>query len=144
MIFFTERNFMWKNTFVGIMLPVFLFLSCSKITGDFAFKQNKEDKYRKTAEAPEFNIRENIDWVYVLNKPQPQKKFGVYVMKKELVWIDISRNTVTMEGENTIIYGKINNLEEGAYKILISYSSEVIGEQYFSIYKDDDDTDDSD
>ena len=58
-------------------------------------------------------------------------------MKKELVWVDVSVRTENLNETQKVIYGRIENLQKGSYRIVLAENGRIIGEKEFLIYDDD-------
>ncbi|TAL31348.1 MAG: hypothetical protein EPN93_17955 [Spirochaetes bacterium] len=115
-------------------------LSCGKPGGDFAFKKPMEDVYRKVAQPPEFEREEAVDWVFALKGLGGSPvKLAVFLVKKELVWVELHTRTESVTRDRAFIYGTIEGLKKGRYKIIIARGGDVVGEQEFDIYDETDD-----
>ncbi len=132
---------MRKKIFSIIIILIFIIINsgCVKLKGEFAFKKLFEDQYKKMDDPLEFEKSEKINWVYVFNDVKGVRSIGVALLKKEIVWVDISNKTEQISGLNKVIYGKIENLSEGNYKIILSQANELIAEREFVIYTDTED-----
>jgi hypothetical protein len=115
-------------------------LSCGKPGGNFAFKKPMEDVYRKVAQLPEFSREQVVDWVFALKglggKPV---KMWVFLVKKELVWVELHARSEQVTRDKAFIYGTIEGLTKGRYKIIIAQDTDVVGEQEFDIFDESDD-----
>jgi hypothetical protein len=129
-----------KNIFsIIIVLIIIINGGCVKLKGEFAFKKLIEDQYKKMDDPLEFEKSDKINWVYVFNDVKGIRSIGVALLKKEIVWVDISNKTEQISGLNKVIYGKIENLSEGNYKIILSQANQLIAEREFVIYTDTED-----
>jgi hypothetical protein len=130
-----------KKIFSIIIILIFIIINsgCVKLKGEFAFKKLFEDQYKKMDDPLGFEKNEKINWVYVFNDVKGVRSIGVALLKKEIVWVDISNKTEQISGLNKVIYGKIENLSEGNYKIILSQANELIAEREFVIYADTED-----
>ncbi len=126
-----------------VLLPALLaagfMVSCAAQRGEFAFRKNMEDGYHKAVSRPEFSTTDKVKWVYVLQKLKKDRALGVIVLKKELVWVEINARMETMTPRNRVIYGEINDYEEGDYRIIITEKNKKLDEIEFIIYQDKDD-----
>lgn len=113
-----------------------MFLSCGKLKGEFAFRNFGQEAYRKADGVPEFNKNKKIEWVFVFDKVSDKHQIGVVLLKKELVWIDIGVRRETINEKEKIIYGDIEDLDEGRYRILITCEGDVIAEREFIIFSE--------
>ncbi len=132
---------MRRKFFSIIIVLIFIIINggCIKLKGEFAFKKLIEDQYKKMDDPLEFEKSEKINWVYVFNDVRGVQNIGVALLKKEIVWVDISNKTEQISGLNKVVYGKIENLSEGNYKIILSQANKLIAEREFVIYSDTED-----
>ncbi|MCU0821966.1 MAG: hypothetical protein MUC95_05770, partial [Spirochaetes bacterium] len=79
-----------------------------------------------------------ISWIFVFKNAGDVRKISVVILKKELVWVDIDSRLENISETSNIIYGDIENYNEGMYKIMISDGGIVISEKEFSVFVDDD------
>jgi hypothetical protein len=124
---------------VPALMALMMILSCAKITGTFALKYPTEDSYRRVREAVEIEKNSQVQWVFKLDKVLTNKTpIGVILLKKELVWVDVLVQSVTVGPDNEIVYGTIKDLEEGDYKIMLTdvKKGREIDELEFTIYSD--------
>lgn len=123
-----------------ILLYIIIILTgCGRLEGEFAFKTFMEDSYKRIDKPLEFNKEETVDWAFVFNNAGDKYDIAVVLMKKELIWVDINTRIQEISPESNIVYGKIQGLEQGNYKIVIANNGTVIGEREFQIYSDDED-----
>lgn len=113
-------------------------LQCAKLEGDFGFKLPFEDHYKKISKMPEFKANEKRDWVFVFKNVSESFEAGVFLMKKEIVWAEVTHYTQKVSREGNVVYGTIENLPEGRYKIVITSGKDFISEREFIVYSDDD------
>ena len=118
---------------------VLIFMSgCGAMKGEFAFKNFEDEAYRKIDGSPEFEKSKKVNWVFVFKNVSGTRGVSVVLLKRELVWVDIDSRIENISETNNIIYGNIENLAEGRYKIMISDESAVISEKEFTVFADDD------
>ncbi len=67
---------------------------------------------------------------------QTEKNIGVVLLKKELVWVDIRKDSVKLNKDSKVVYGNISNLTKGNYKIVIVNEDVIADEMEFEIYED--------
>lgn len=120
----------------SVILITLIISGCTKIKGEFAYKKLIEDKYKRADSLLEFDKNEKINWVYVFKDLKDIYNINVTLLKKELVWVDIANRTEKISRSNNIIYGIIENLSDGTYKIIISHSDKLIDEKEFVIYSE--------
>ncbi len=125
-------------SFIAVCLIAFFAVGCGKLKGEFAFKSFGEDTYKRVGEVPEFEQSELINWVFIFKKLTDRHQIGVTLLKKELVWIDINTRSENITLTKKIIYGEIQNFEEGRYRILLSKEGAVVAEKEFIIFRDED------
>jgi len=125
----------------ALHLGVSAILSCGTPKGTFAFKGALDDRYHTLSETPEFEQGSPAEWAYVFNKNYGLRTFGIVVLKKELVWVEVSRRTASIDKTSRIIYGSLGDLSTGQYKIIITEKATVIDEREFVIYAGEDDED---
>ncbi len=135
-----KTNTRWNkkgHLIVLLLLLIALFsIHCGKLEGSFAFKRPFDDLYKYVSGIPEFKNTETIHWVFLFKKVSEEKKVAVILMKKELVWVELSYISETISKEKKILYGKIDKLEEGRYMLIIAGDDRRIAEKEFSIYTD--------
>ena len=116
-----------------------IFISgCGALKGEFGFRNPGDEAYRKLEGVPEFEKSKKIEWVFVFKKVRGTRSISVVLLKKELVWVDIDSRLENISESSNIIYGDIQNLDEGRYKIMISEGSGMIAEKEFAVFADDD------
>lgn len=120
----------------SVILITLIISGCTKIKGEFAYKKLIEDKYKRADGLLEFDKNEKINWVYVFKELKDIYNINVTLLKKELVWVDIANRTEKISRSNNIIYGIIENLSDGTYKIIFSHSDKLIDEKEFVIYSE--------
>jgi len=127
-----------RKIFPAILAVVLIFVlgGCAKLKGEFAFKNFFEDQYKKLENPLEFEKSEKIDWVYIFKDVRSPQNIIVTLLKKEIVWVDISNKSEQISALNNVIYGKIENLSDGDYRIVISQLNKVIDQRNFIIYSD--------
>lgn len=125
----------WNNAVILLMVLILL-CSCSQSPGTFAYKKADDDRYLSKKGLWEFKQDEIIDWTFYCNKPSKNKKLGISILKKEIVWIDVHSFYNIISTQNPSVYGRIQNYDQGEYKIIVSENDVVIGQQKFVIYND--------
>ncbi len=123
---------------IRIIIPVFIFaLNCGGFQGEFAVKGEMDDVYRRIKKKPEFSSDAKINWIYSFKSVSGYNKIGVVLLKKEIEWVDIYKRSDYIDSEKKIIYGKIERLKPGRYKIVltdISGNNSLIASLPFMIY----------
>jgi hypothetical protein len=109
---------------------------CGRVEGEFAIRRGDSDVYRKAEGVPEFSVDESADWAFVAPRVSGSHIVGVALMKKELVWVDVHVRNETLDPTRGTIYGKVENLEKGDYKILLAEKGKKIAEMEFIVYDD--------
>ena len=122
---------------IPVIIVVILSLSivgCGKLEGEFAFKTFFDDVYRRIQGVPQFDDTMEVNWVYVFNEVHGYHNIGVVIMKKEIIWVDIEKRIENINESKRTIYGRIKDLEEGRYKIIIAKAGKIIDQKEFLIY----------
>ncbi len=131
-----------KNIFlrpvICFFIILFFFSGCGALKGEFAFRNPGEEAYRKIEGVPEFESSKKTEWVFVFKNAGSTRKISVVLLKKELVWVDIDSRLESISEAENIVYGIIENLSQGSYKIVISAESDVIAEKEFTVFANDD------
>ncbi len=132
-----------KKIILLIILFYFsVFVSCGKIEGDFAYKFPEDKGYKKILSTPEFDSNVSVNWIFTLSSIRGKTDYGIIILKKELVWVDILSYTDYTDSEKQSIYGTIKDLEPGDYKLVITKIDEdkqkFVGEFEFYVYTDED------
>ncbi len=123
---------------LAVILLCVATLQCTKLEGEFGFKSPFDDHYKKILKTPEFKADEKRDWVFVFKNVSESFDAGVFIMKKEIVWAEVTHYTQKVSREGNVVYGTLENLPEGRYKIVITAGKDFISEKEFIIYSDDD------
>jgi hypothetical protein len=122
---------------IPAIILIFFVSGCVKLKGEFAFKNLFEDQYKKMDDPLEFEKTDKFNWVYIFKDVRNVQNITITLLKKEIVWVDISNETEQISASNSIIYGKIENLSVGDYRIVLSQLNKVIDQRNFVIYSDD-------
>lgn len=133
---------MKKIILLIVLFNFSVFVSCGKPGGEFAFKLPEDKGYKKINSTPEFDSNVAVNWIFNLNSVRGRTDYGIIILKKELVWVDILAYTDYTDSEKKNIYGTIKDLEPGDYRLIITEIDEddqkSIGEIEFYIYTDED------
>jgi len=119
-----------------IAFSMIIFTSCGQLKGTFAYKSQLDDHYRKMDANHEIKSDQIVNWVYVLDKFSGKHKIGVIILKKEVVWVDILSWHDDVTPSENIIYGTIEDFQDGEYKIILTENDEAFDEQRFIVYTD--------
>ncbi len=122
-----------KNAVCAI-ITVLLLTGCVRLKGEFAFRKFGQDSYRRIEGSLEFEKNEKVDWVYIFRNLRGKYKIYISIIKKELIWIDIYNTTDLVSVGKNSVYGVIENLSDGIYKIILYNESRVIDEREFTIF----------
>ena len=126
---------------LSLLLIAAGFAACSKPDGNFAFRSGVDRRYRILQGEPEFRKGQKIDWVFQLKKGHGLKKLDVMIQKKGIVWAEVESRSVDVNKQNRNIFGTLNDLDPGSYKIIVFEKDRVIKEISFNVYRDDDELD---
>lgn len=138
-VYFMYRGIILRiKIFVILGILITSIIQCGKLEGEFAFKYLFDDAYRKIIGVPEFNNSEEVNWVYIFKKIRGYHLINIVVMKKEIIWVDIDSRIENIGIDKNIIYGKIKDLDEGRYKIIISKEGKIIDQKEFIVFTEDD------
>jgi hypothetical protein len=121
-----------------IMISTFPIFNCGKLTGEFAFKTDIEDRYKIIRDIPEFRKETKVDWCFTFNRVSGERKIWIFLMEKEMVWIDVEKRFEFIKFDQKVIYGSIENLEAGYYKIVLTEGENLIDEKEFLISSEQD------
>lgn len=129
-----------------IILSLLLPLACGKIKGEFAFQTPLDKSYKIKQERLEFNVSDEIKWIYKITQAQSKKtKLGIIIMKKELGWVDIISMPDYVDEMKSIVYGTIKDFEPGDYRIVITEITEdetiIIDKCDFYLFSDEEELD---
>jgi len=113
-----------------------LTVSCGSLKGEFAMRKAPDDTYRKIHGSPEFAMDDEIQWVYSIAAVRSTGTVGVLLMKKEIVWVEVSHRNESVNPQNRVVYGIISGLPEGHYRLVLNNINKgrMIDELYFSVY----------
>jgi len=109
---------------------------CAKLEGEFAFKNSFEEGYRKSAKTPEIKSGDRREWVFVFKELTKPHDIGVFILKKEVVWAEVTHYMKKVGKGDDVVYGTIENLPEGRYKIVLVEKKNLVAEKEFLIYSD--------
>ena len=129
---------------VAIISTFFLLVSCGD-KGEFAFKSFEMDSYRTMKSRMEFPSDSKTDWLYKIPSVSGKKRYGIIMLKKELVWAEIAKEVQEAEKEKPYLWGSIHGLDPGLYKIMITKDNKLVDENEFVVFdprtEDEDDDD---
>jgi hypothetical protein len=124
---------MWIKILPALSVVALLFIgSCSK-EQPFAYKTFDMDSYRNMGEHFEFPADKAFDWVCKLSG-NPGSRITVIVQKKELVWVDITKEAQNFNKKSPFVHGRIEGLEPGEYKIILISGSKASAEYEFRLF----------
>ena len=133
---------MKKIILLIILFHFSFFVSCGKPEGDFAFKLPEDRGYKKILSTPEFDSNVSVNWIFTLSSIRGKTDYGIIILKKELIWVDILSYTDYTDSEKQSIYGTIKDLEPGDYRLMITEidgdDQRAISEIEFYVYTDED------
>jgi hypothetical protein len=128
------------NKFLVVVLLFILSAAvCNSLKGDFAFRKQGDDVYRKLKGRLEFASGETVDWVYHMPGQKKVHKIGVVYQRKTVVWVDVSVEEQIIGPQKNTVYGIINALKPGEYRIVLTQPEDdnrIIASRRFFIYKD--------
>lgn len=133
-----RKNLIW--IIFLIIISSLLLDACFKPEGEFSFRKSHTDIYKKIKDSPEFMTTDNVEWVYVFSKVKRIYNIGIILMRQEVVWVDINTRSERIDSAHKIIYGKLENLDAGNYKILLTLNGEKLDEKNFIMLSDSEDT----
>lgn len=100
-----------------------------------------DDSFRKVQHPLEIREGEEVEWVFAFkNASGKQKRIGIILMKKNVVWAEVFTMSENINFEKKTISGRIKDLSEGEYKIVlteVSKENRLISELEFSVYPSD-------
>lgn len=126
-----------KKSLIYVLLSA-SFFSCTAEKGQFAFKYHLDEAYRRIEGDIEFPGNKRIDWIYRFNRSIISSRIGIIILKKEIVWVEVKSRSIMLANDR-IVYGTIEDLDEGIYKIMLTdvMNEAEIDEVVFNIYNDD-------
>ena len=131
-----------------IIIPLIILISvtigCSNSSGQFAYRTVGMDSYRNMTEGIEFQADTKIDWLYRFPSVFGKKNVGVIILKHELIWVEVWKDIQTVDKLKPQVWGTIEKLEPGEYKIVVTEKNELIAETIFNVYESPDEDDDED
>lgn len=119
------------------LLAVFTLASlvtCGGLKGQFGFKRMVDEGYRKVSGVPELKRNETVEWAFAFENIDEPHSIGLFVMKKELVWVEVLKDTRNIVPGRSVVYGTIENYDEGRYRIILTEKENTIAEQEFVVY----------
>lgn len=123
--------------YCAVVIP--FLIACGKLEGEFSIKKDGDEAYKKIIRGLELAPGEKINWIFRFRRVVGRNKIGVLVLKKEVVWVDIKKWIDYVNWEKEIVYGVIENLPPGKYRIDITDIEEnnrAIANLVFMIYPD--------
>jgi hypothetical protein len=129
-----------KHIAVGILMILLCsgLVSCGKLSGQFAYKTEVMDAYRQMPDDMEFASDKPVGWVFAFDSIRGVHHIHVVLQKKELVWVDIKKETLEADKLGPYVHGKIENLDPGDYKVVLAEKGKLIAEKQFVVYGPDD------
>ena len=121
---------------IVFILTLYLLIGCGKPEGQFAFRYAMDDRFKRIDGIPEFKRDQKIEWTFVFKRDYGNRDIGVTVLKKEIIWVEVISRLERIDSSKRIVYGSIEDLSDGTYKLLITEGDEVIAEKEFIIYSD--------
>lgn len=112
----------------------FLLSGCWGLGGTFAYKTLGMDSYRNMYDNMEFAVDAHVEWVFTFSSASGKKRVGVILVKHELVWAEVRKEIQEIEKGKPHVWGKIESLPPGEYKIMITYNNDLVAEKPFIIY----------
>jgi hypothetical protein len=122
-----------SSAFLACAAILFVTAGCWGLNGTFAYKTLEMDSYRTMYDNMEFAADSPVDWVFKFSS-SGKKRIGVILVKHELVWAEVRKDTQEIEKEKPQVWGKIEGLSPGEYKIMITYNNDLVAEKPFIIY----------
>jgi hypothetical protein len=131
----------WRRVALLAVFSMTLFPGpgCGGLKGEFAVRKPPADEYRRVAGIPEFPASERTEWVYAFPRVEEEHTIGVVLMKKELVWVDVNVRTERIDPLQKVIYGTIEGLEKGNYRLIMAEKGKILDEMEFIVYNELDD-----
>jgi hypothetical protein len=120
-------------TIASVIFVCFLLVSCGG-KGEFAFKSFEMDTYRTMKSGMEFPSDSKTDWLYKIPSVSGKKRYGIIMLKKELVWAEIAKEVQEAEKEKPYLWGSIHGLDPGLYKIMITKDNKLVDENEFVVF----------
>ena len=117
-----------------------LSLSCGNLTGQFAWKTADMDAYRQMSDDMEFASDKPVDWVFAFDGVRGIRYIYMVLQKKELVWVDIKKETIETDKTSPFVHGRIENLEPGEYQIVLAEKTKRIADTRFVVYDPEEDS----
>ncbi len=120
-----------------LFIFIVLLAGCSRPEGEFAFRTDIDNRFKRLNGIPEFPQQEKVGWCFVFKKDYGERDIGVIVMKKEIVWVDVVQQRERIDSSKRVIFGTIEGYTKGRYKIILTDNNEIIGEKEFIVYSED-------
>jgi hypothetical protein len=125
---------MWIKHIASALIFITALSTACGSKGNFAYKKFDMDSYRTMGESFEFPTDEPFDWAYQFPTPPGKKKMGIIILKKELVWVEIKKDTQNTEKGSPFVHGHIEGFEPGEYKIAVVNGNTLVAEKYFTLF----------
>ncbi|HEY1406274.1 MAG TPA: hypothetical protein VF857_06680, partial [Spirochaetota bacterium] len=77
---------------------------------------------------------QKVDWVFNFSSVTGKKNIGVILLQHELVWVEIKKDMQVIDKLKPDVWGSIEKLEPGEYKIMITNDNALVSEKEFVIY----------
>ena len=132
-----------KKTAALFLLCACALCACGKLKGQFAWKTAEMDAYRQMTDDMEFASDKPVDWVFAFDRVSGVRYIYVVLQKKELVWVDIKKETIETDKTSPFVHGRIGNLEPGEYQIVLAEKEHRIADKRFVVYDPEDDAPDN-
>jgi hypothetical protein len=109
---------MWNKIVSVLSLTATLLLSACSSETKFAYKTFDMDTYRTLGRDFEFPADKPFDWVCRLGK-NPGERVTVIIQAKELVWVDVTKESQNFNKSDPFVHGHIEGLDPGEYRIVL-------------------------
>ena len=129
---------MKKTVAVFLLFVCASLCACGKLSGQFAWKTADMDSYRKMPDDMEFSADKPVDWVFAFDRVRGVRYIYVVLQKKELVWVDIKKETIETDKTSPFVHGRIENLESGEYQIVLAEKTTRLADKRFVVYDPED------
>ncbi len=118
-----------------MLLVALLMFSCVNVKGVFAYKTYQHETYVRMQNDMEIPSGEPFDWVYRTKGFSGEKMVGIVLQEKQVVWVDLAISRQKIDKITPNVYGTVDVLSPGEYKIVLVSKKKLIDEIRFRVYQ---------
>lgn len=103
--------------------------------GTFAYRTYQHETYVKMHDGMEIAAGDSFDWVYRNKGIGGNRVIGIILQEKQVVWVDIDINRQEINKDIPNVYGTVDELTPGEYKIVLVSGKKLLDQISFRVYQ---------